>query len=182
LLERLRRPPEQAQEAWRTFVHLYTPLLFAWARRLGVGGADAADLVQDVFTLLVGKLPDFSYRQGRFRGWLWTVLLNKYRQNCRRQQGAPAPAGDEALADLPDGDNVAAWAEAEYQRHIVTRALETLRPELSETTWRAFQLYVIQEKPAAEVAAALDVSVNVVHLAKSRVLQRLREELRGLLD
>src|SRR5262245_1478691 len=49
LLERLRRPG--AHEAWARFVHLYTPLLYYWARRLGLREEDAADLVQDVFTV-----------------------------------------------------------------------------------------------------------------------------------
>ena len=43
LLERLRQPEEQA--AWERFVQLYTPLLHHWARRLGLQGQEAADLV-----------------------------------------------------------------------------------------------------------------------------------------
>jgi len=50
LLERLRRPAEQA--AWQQFVKLYTPRVCHWARRLGLAGADVADLVQDVFDAL----------------------------------------------------------------------------------------------------------------------------------
>jgi RNA polymerase sigma-70 factor (ECF subfamily) len=182
LLERLRQPPAQAQEAWARFVRLYTPLLFAWAHRLGLQGADAADLVQDVAVLLVRKLPDFSYqRHPNFRAWLWKVLLNRCRENRRRWQ--PAVQGDEALlADLAEPDNVANWAEAEYRRQLLGRALQLLQPEFSESTWRAFEQYVLRERPAREVAGELGVSVNVVHLAKSRVLQRLREELDGLLD
>src|ERR1700733_8814719 len=59
LLDRLRQSPER--QAWARFVDVYTPLLFAWAARLGLTGHDAADLVQDVFTILVEKLPEFRY-------------------------------------------------------------------------------------------------------------------------
>src|SRR2546421_13117696 len=59
LLERLRQPAAPA--AWNRFVELYTPVLYAWTRRLGLQPADAADLVQDVFTILVQKLPTFQY-------------------------------------------------------------------------------------------------------------------------
>src|SRR5207248_2374355 len=59
LLERLRRPGEEA--AWMRFVELYTPLLYYWGRRAGLQEPDAADLVQDVLTLLVRKLPEFTY-------------------------------------------------------------------------------------------------------------------------
>src|SRR4051794_10624721 len=51
LLERLRRPDDP--EAWGRFVELYTPLLYAWARKTGLQESDAADLVQEVFTLLL---------------------------------------------------------------------------------------------------------------------------------
>jgi len=59
LLERLRQPG--ASEAWQRFVHLYTPLLYYWARGAGLPAHDAADLVQDVLVVLVQKLPEFQY-------------------------------------------------------------------------------------------------------------------------
>ena len=59
LLEQLRRPDDQ--QAWKRFIDLYTPLLFYWARRVGLQDSDAADLVQEVFALLVRKLPEFTY-------------------------------------------------------------------------------------------------------------------------
>ena len=72
LLERLRQPSDSA--AWDRFVELYTPLLFYWGRRAGLQSADAADLVQDVFEVLLRKLPEFQYdRQKSFRSWLRTV-------------------------------------------------------------------------------------------------------------
>ena len=68
LLEQVRRPDDQ--QAWRRFVDLYTPLLFSSARRVGLTELDAADLVQDVFTLLVRKLPEFQYDRNKgFRAW-----------------------------------------------------------------------------------------------------------------
>src|SRR5262249_58188030 len=83
LLERLRQPAQQ--ESWTLFVKLYTPLIFYWARRTGLKEEDAADLVQDVFTLLVKKMPEFQYAPGKsFRGWLRTVTLNKWRERQRR--------------------------------------------------------------------------------------------------
>ena len=66
LLERLRQPADQ--QAWERFVRLYTPLLYHWARRLGLSSEDAADLVQDVLARLVAQLPQFTYDPGkRFR-------------------------------------------------------------------------------------------------------------------
>src|SRR4051794_7365710 len=68
LLEQVRRGGDQ--QAWERFVRLYPPLLYSWARRVGLQEPDAADLVQDVFALLVQNLPQFAYdRHKSFRAW-----------------------------------------------------------------------------------------------------------------
>ena len=78
----LRQP--SATKAWERFVELYTPLLFHWARRLGLQESDAADLVQDILATLLEELPRFEYQPDkRFRGWLWTVTLNRFRERRR---------------------------------------------------------------------------------------------------
>src|SRR5438874_1167415 len=83
LLERLRQPFEP--EAWARFVSLYTPLIFSWARRVGLQEQDAADLVQEVFVTLLQVLPTFTYDRHRsFRRWLRTVTLNKWRNNRKQ--------------------------------------------------------------------------------------------------
>jgi RNA polymerase sigma-70 factor (ECF subfamily) len=180
LLERLRQSEQQA--AWERFVQLYSPLLCQWARRLGLQGQDAADLVQDVFTVLVEKLPAFRYDPGkRFRGWLWTVTLNKRRE--RRRQPAPVPqAAPEVLDELTGPDTGQAIDEEEYRQYLTRRALELMRSEFHPATWKAFWECVVNERSAAEVARELGLSENAVYLAKGRVLRRLRHELDGLLD
>lgn len=51
----------------------------------------ASDLVQDVFLVLVQKLPEFQYdSKGSFRAWLKTVTLNKWRQRFLREARAAA--------------------------------------------------------------------------------------------
>jgi RNA polymerase sigma-70 factor (ECF subfamily) len=181
LLERLRRPNEQA--AWERFVELYTPLLYYWARRIGLQSCDAADLVQDVFAVLVQKLPEFTPdRHKSFRGWLRTVTINKWRERRRRRTAAPLDATDPALDDLATPDDVEAFTDAEYRQHLAWRALQLMQREFPETTWKACWETVVAGRTAAEVAAALGVSVAMVYTAKSRVLRRLRQELNGLLE
>lgn len=180
LLERLRSPGDQ--EAWTRFVQLYTPLLYQWARRLRLDADAAADLVQDVFTVLVARMPGFTYDPGRrFRGWLWTVAVNKLRERRRRE-----PAGittETAGTDIPEGsDPVAEFTEAEYRQYITDRALRLLQTDFDPTTWRAFWEHVTHGRTAPDVAAELGLSVGAVYAAKTRILARLRAELRGLLD
>jgi RNA polymerase sigma-70 factor (ECF subfamily) len=181
LLERLQQSDEQA--AWARFVELYTPVLFAWARRLGLQAQDAADLVQEVFTVLVRKLPEFRYDKHKsFRGWLRTITLNKWRDACRSRAALPVQAGHAALEDLADPGAGDGFAETEYRQCLVARALELMQSEFQPSTWKACWEFVVNSRPAADVARELDISVNAVYLAKGRVLRRLRAELEGLLD
>lgn len=180
LLERLRRPDDPA--AWARFVDLYTPLLYAWARRAGLQAADAADLVQDVFAVLVRQLPLFTYdRRGNFRGWLRTVTLNKWRERKRRRGEATLSEDDPALDQLATPDAAEAFDEAEYGQHLARRALELMQAEFPAATWKPCWEVVVAGRRPAEVAAALGISVAAVYTAKSRVLRRLRQELHGLL-
>ena len=181
LLERLRQPDEQ--EAWSRFVKLYTPLLYYWTRRLGVPSNDAADVVQDVFTLLVRKLPEFTYdRHKGFRSWLRTVTCNKWRETQRRATVPTRGADAEELANIAGPDLAEDSWDAEYRDQLVGRALELMQTDFEPATWKAFWEHRVAGRPAAEVAAELDISVNAVYLATSRVLRRLRQELDGLLN
>jgi RNA polymerase sigma-70 factor (ECF subfamily) len=179
LLERLRQPHDTA--AWSQFVHLYTPLLYCWARRTGLSKEDAADLLQDVFTILVQQLPAFEYHPGKsFRAWLRTILLNRWRTLRRHRQPQLFPPDNlDDLAGIADPEPP---GEAEERRQLVQRALALLESKFGPTTWQAFRECVVQGRPAADVAAELGLSINAVYLARSRVLKHLREQLEGLVD
>jgi RNA polymerase sigma-70 factor (ECF subfamily) len=181
LLERLRIPAEQ--EAWARFVKLYTPLLFRWARGVGLSPEEASDLVQDVLTLLVQKLPEFSYnRQKSFRGWLRTITLNKWREKQRKPALPLAEVDPSQLPGKPGSDSAAAFEEADYRQYMVRRALELMQAEFQPSTWKACWECAVKGRPVAAVAKELKLTTNAVYLAKSRVLRRLHQELAGLLD
>jgi RNA polymerase sigma-70 factor (ECF subfamily) len=180
LLERLRRSEES--DAWPRFVRLYTPLLFYWARRRGLKQDDAADLVQEVLTVLEQKLPEFNYEPGKsFRRWLHTITLNKWRERGRRKTLPRQGPDDPGVSDvvLPEAEP---FDETEYREQLVRRALRIMQAEFEPNTWKACWESVVSGRSAAEVARELGVSVDVVYGAKSRVLRRLRQELAGLLD
>jgi RNA polymerase sigma-70 factor (ECF subfamily) len=177
LLARLRNPNEQ--EAWNRFADLYTPLLYYWVRRLGLTENDASDLVQEVFLVLVAKLPSFEYQEsGSFRGWLRTLTINKYRESLRRKR-LPMVAG---LADLPAKDPRGQSEESEHRQYLVKQMLQIIKDEFPPSTWKYFQDSVVNDRDPQEVAAEYRVSIRTVYSAKSKVLARLREELAGLLD
>jgi RNA polymerase sigma-70 factor (ECF subfamily) len=181
LLMRLRLPNDK--EAWDRFVELYAPLLFHWANRAGMQAGDAADLVQDVFLVLVRKLPEFLYDEHKsFRAWLRTILFNQWRDRLRRARAIPETQDPEALANASIPDNTQMFGEMEYRERLVGRALELMKVDFQPTTWRACWEVIVESRPAAEVGAELGISIDSVYAAKSRVLRRLRSELDGLLE
>jgi RNA polymerase sigma-70 factor (ECF subfamily) len=181
LLDRLRRPDEP--EAWPRFVQLYTPLLYAWARRAGLQEPDAADLVQDVLLLLVRKLPEFTYdRHKSFRAWLRTVTLNRWRETLRRRPPPAQPLDGLGAPAEPAAEDGDAFAEAEYRGQLVARAQELVRGDFQPATWKAWCEYGVCGRPVEAVARELGLTPRAVYLAKARVLRRLRQELEGLLD
>jgi RNA polymerase sigma-70 factor (ECF subfamily) len=185
LLQRLRvtGPAEKTVTAWEEFVDLYTPLLYSWARRLGLQVSDSSDLVQDVFVILVRKLPDFHYDPHKsFRAWLRTIFMNRWRDLGRRPATTSPQAAVAELAQLISPDKAGEQEEAEYREHLVRRALELMRHEFQAATWKACWEHAVNGRPAVDVARELGMSVNAVYLARSRVLRRVREYLEELLD
>jgi RNA polymerase sigma-70 factor (ECF subfamily) len=186
LLERLRTQPDDP--SWKRLVDLYTPLIQGWLRRYGVKPADADDLTQEVLSAVVRDLPQFRHeRRGAFRSWLRSITVHRLHGFWRAAQYRPIALGGDAvveqLAQLEDPESGLSrvWDE-EHDRHVLRRLLELLAPEFGATRLRAFERVALQGEPAVAVATDLGLTVNAVLLAKSRVLRRLRQEARGLVD
>ena len=182
LLLRLRQA--QDQQAWSRFVELYTPLLFYWARKTGLQPQDASDLVQEILTIVFRKIPDFDYNPKKsFRSWLRTVTLNKYREFCRKKSVSKLAASGSIVDRVSDYRCSAesTW-DLSYHRSLFATAMNELEGEFRPKTWKALRKFVLENRPAAEIASETGVSVWTIYAAKSRLLARLREELDGLLD
>jgi RNA polymerase sigma-70 factor (ECF subfamily) len=179
LLERLGQPAQT--DAWNRFADLYTPLLYYWARRLGLQESDAADLVQDVFLLLLHKLPEFpDNRTGSFRSWLRTVLLNHWHSKQRRRVPVTVDGTGRGLEEVTVADAVAAFGERDYHAYLARRALQVMQKDFQESTWRACWEQIVNGRSAADVASELGISEGGAYVAKCRILRRLRQELAGL--
>lgn len=169
-------------EAWTRTSQLYAPLVFRWARRAGVDDSDAADVTQDVFHSVARHIDGFRHDApgSTFRGWLYTIARNKLNDHFRRQAGNLAAVGGtdalQRIQELPDSPPDADEGEAE-QCDLARRAMALLQSDFQPATWQAFWATAVDNRPAAEVAAELGISLAAVYKAKSRVLARLRQEL-----
>jgi RNA polymerase sigma-70 factor (ECF subfamily) len=62
------------------------------------------------------------------------------------------------------------------------RALELVRGQVEERTWRAFWLSAMEGQSPVDIAASLGVKPTAVRMAKSRVLHRLKEQFGELIQ
>jgi RNA polymerase sigma-70 factor (ECF subfamily) len=174
--------------AWDRLVSLYAPLVFQWCRGRGLQPEDASDVLQEVFGSVAAHIGQFHKdRSGdTFRGWLRTITRNKLHDHFRRRGREPGGAGGSeaqqwlAQVPAPPPPEECSAAEAPAERHLFRRALEAIRGEFEDRTWQAFWRTAVEGRAAPDVAAELAMSAGAVRVAKSRVLQRLREELGDL--
>lgn len=199
-LSLLQRAQQEDPEAWLRIVHLYGPLVLFWCRRAGLSEHDAQDVCQETFSAVARSLPKFRRdRAGdTFRGWLRTVTSSKLADFARRQQKHPDAVGgtdyQNLMAGLPQvladespasaADQTTSYHDLETSREteVCRRALDFIRSDFEERTWRAFWRTTIDGQNATEVAQELETTSAAVRKAKSRVLARLRAELEGLVE
>jgi RNA polymerase sigma-70 factor (ECF subfamily) len=183
LLLRIRDPHDT--DAWRQFVRLYAAVVYGFARKRGLQDADAADLMQEVLRVVAAGRLDYDPKRGSFRGWLYTVTRNKlynFLDGRRRQvRGSGGSGAQERLEEqaAPDGDAAALW-ELEYERRVFAWAAAHVRGEFQEPTWQAFWMTAVDGASAQEAGERLGLSPGAVYVAKSRVLARLKEQVRQL--
>jgi RNA polymerase sigma-70 factor (ECF subfamily) len=181
LLQRLRNHGDG--DAWTRLTQLYTPLIRATLGRHLPQSADVDDLAQQVFTVVLEKLPEFRHsgRPGAFRAWLRGICVNRVRMFWRTRPAA-VPDAEEALRQLEDPDSALSrqW-DREHDERVLRQALALIEGEFKPATWQAFRRLALDNAEPEAVAAELGLTVNAVFIAKSRVLRRLQEEFAGLL-
>ena len=179
----LARVKAREPDAWRRLVKLYGPVIYLWARQAGLQPDDAADVVQEVLGAVADKVEDFRRERtgDTFQGWLWTITRNKIRDHFRRVQDRPEARGgtdaQQRILQIPELPEPSSDDHAEVGSRVARSALELIRAEFEDRTWRAFWRMAIDGCPAADVAEELGISIRAVYQGKYRVLRRIRQEL-----
>jgi RNA polymerase sigma-70 factor, ECF subfamily len=177
------------ENAWQDLTELYRPLIIGWLNRQGVPAADVEDLSQDVLLSVVKHLPGFEHsgRRGAFRSWLRTIVCSRttdywrgFGPSAKASGGSGAMAALQQIAD-PESELNRQWDE-EHDRYVLRCLLGMVEEEFEPATLRAFRRLALEGASGAEVAQELGLSVAAVYMAKSRVLQRVRQEAEGLID
>lgn len=180
------RVRQNDQDAWNQLVSLYAPLVYRWCRQSNLQTSDATDVVQDVFRAVTANIGSFRRDQPghSFRAWLRTITRNKVLDHFRREQARPTATGGtdagRVMQQIPQHDETNE-SKTSDEILLLRNAMELVRQQFEPNTWRAFMLNTIEGQSADQVAQELDMTVQAVWKAKSRVLQRLREQFGDVL-
>lgn len=185
LLQRMR---DEDAEAWERFVRLYAPLIQYWCAKRGLRDEDARDVTQTVLGVVSQKLHTFDRaRQGStFRGWLRVITRNKIIDHCRTSDRLPPAAGGTAaekrLLQLPAQEGAEVADDKTELHGLYRRAVDLMKTNFEDRTWKAFWMSVVEERPTAEVCQALGIKPGSVRMARHRVLRLLRDQMGELLE
>lgn len=179
LIARIQDPANGA--AWAEFEALYRPVIFRSARTKGLQYADAFDLVQHVLMSVAAAIDKYERQENGppFRNWLSRVTRNAILKALTRKPHDQAEGGSKILDVLsevssPD-EEVEAIIQLEYRRELFHRAAGQIRLEVTEPTWLAFEMTVVQGTSIERAASQLKVSVGNIYAARSRVMKRFRD-------
>jgi RNA polymerase sigma-70 factor (ECF subfamily) len=182
LLVRIRDGEDR--DSWSQFVAIYAPLVYGFLRKRGLQDSDSADITQEVMMSVAAAVKSFEYDPalGSFRGWLFTIVQNRLRNFWRGDGRQTGGTGDTQAHELlmaqpdPRGTEGDDW-NRDYERQLFRRATDRVRGCFNDSTWRAFWITAVEGRSAKEVASALRMSVAAVHLAKGRVIRRIKREV-----
>ncbi|NUQ61629.1 MAG: sigma-70 family RNA polymerase sigma factor [Pirellulales bacterium] len=165
---------------------IYAASVYRWCRESNLGAEDAADVAQEVFTLVAQHLEDFRGAQphGSFRAWLRAISRSRIADCLRRKRNEPLNEQGRSLLDRVEWTSPSTPADEEEPLERVDalwrRGLELVQAEFEQQTWQAFWRVAVDGQSPAAVGQELGMSVPAVYQAKSRVLRRLRHQFSEL--
>ena len=189
LLSRVKNPDDQ--ESWRDFFGTYSKLIYSVAHKAGLTHSEAEEVVQETFISLTKKMPQFKYDPaiGSFKSFLIHTthfkISDQFRKRNRRHLQSPSTASEgrtAAIERIPDPSslNVATIFEGEWREHLFQRAIERIKQQVTASQYQIFDLYVLKEWPVRKVAATLGINRGRIYLAKHRLSQLVKREVKAL--
>ena len=177
--------------SWEEFYGIYWPLVLAIGRKLGMTQDVCKDLMQEImFDLFKGEaLLRYDSSRGKFRTFFGVLVRHKalaMLQDSARCSIAPGTDGSgqkdisEAAARMlsPEGhdenDPFQKMFDEEYRNCLLSIALNELRNNVEPRTYAIFEMVVLQERPAGEVALYLGISRATIDVYCSRCRKALR--------
>ena len=180
------------QDSWREFFGIYRGLISHTALRAGLTEHEAQDVVQETIISVAKTIKGFDYDPQRcsFKTWLRHLTRKRIADSFRKRtrKSSLIPISEETssatpwIERIPDPANFNlddVWEE-EWKQQLFEAAIERVKLQVSPEQYQVFDLYVLRKTPAKKVAMLLDTNIAQVYLAKHRVSQMIRKEIKRL--
>jgi RNA polymerase sigma-70 factor (ECF subfamily) len=187
LLSRLKEWNDQ--ESWRVFFNTYWKLIYNAAMRAGLNDAEAQDVVQETVIAVSKNIPVYDAAKGSFKTWLmqqtrWRILgqLRKRMPIEVITQSRDTSTGTSAIEQIPDLSAPpldALWDE-EWERTIMEAAMQRVKARSDSKQYQIFDLCVRKKWAVSKVAKDLNISPARVYLAKHRIGNLIKREVKYL--
>jgi RNA polymerase sigma-70 factor, ECF subfamily len=166
-------------QRWREFDAIYRPILCGYLRKQGLDESETNDVIQDTYFKLLDKIHTYDRAHCRFRTWLFTVAQNTLIDHARRRatykKALDGWAGRLLKADPTDSVKMEEQWTRIHREKILAHALKVVRSCVSSKSWTCFQQRLLENRPAAAIAAELNIEPNAVYVSACRVMKKVRE-------
>ena len=108
--------------------------------------------------------------------------MHRRRTGAFDEEALRMPEVPADLMEIPNsgpGELEAKW-EDEWQTNLLSAAIDRVKNRVNEEHFQIFDLYVIQQLPVKQVAQMLGVNIGQIYLAKFRVSNMIKKEVRLL--
>ncbi len=173
--------------AFEALMRRHNRTLFRTARAILRDDAEAEDALQEAYLQAYHALPGFR-AEARFTTWMVRIVANealmRLRKETRRAQIVPMQSADATpgLEELADTTMEKNRPEPSAERAEMRRLLERQIDLLPDAYRTVFMLRAVEELPAEEVAAVLQIPEATVRTRFFRARSLLREALAQQID
>lgn len=193
----LQRLVKEDAESWKEFYRSYGRLVRDFAIKAGLNDTEADEVVQETAIAIARHLPKYHYDRKvcRFKTWLlnqatWRVKdqfkkrrtgINRVVDPVKPKDGEESPQTAE-IDRVPDpvSLNLDALFEAEWRNSLFTSAFEGVKQKFSLKQIQIFDLLVMKEWPAKEVAQSLGITLANAYVTKHRISAAIEKEVKRL--
>ncbi len=157
----------------RVFAY-YGPRVKAYLLRLGLEGAQAEEVAQEVMVAVWRKAASFDRAQASAATWIFRIARNRRIDLFRREQRTQLDAHDPVFAPVAEAAPDQA-IEAGQREASVRRAMAELPPEQRDLVRRAFYEEQSHSEIASETGVPLGTVKSRLRLAFAKLKLRLAD-------
>ena len=176
-------------DAWDRFFAFYTPAILCFCRSKGCSKTESNDILQETMVMLLSIMSAFEYlpSKGKFRNFLFKIVEGRMKDMFKREKKYCMHASEditnwvEHIEDSHVDTPQKQW-EQSWKLNVFQHALENVKVKIQPSTYKSFEMYVLNGRKAEEVAKHFKIKINALYRQKNRVIALLREEVEKIKD